>query len=236
MAYSLVTHTVKQTADTNSVTSNAIDTTGCTLLLIAVADYAVNTKTAITDSKGNSWTELTIWAGSVSRIRILYSVPTSVGSGHTFTATGTTTFVSIAVQAWSGAATVPFDQQNGNQNPISPFNSIQVGSVTPSENNEIVVAALISSTIGSTYTIDSGMTISDQAPNVSSTAFGIGFAYIIQTTAGAINPTWSFSASDSNASSIDATFKAAAGVTSTLAGASIKQIGSNAIRIVGGRN
>jgi len=120
----------------------------------------------------------------------------------------------MAVQAWSGAAvTSPFDVQNGavNANFPSTSTTIQVGSVTPTLNDELIVATASINSAGDTSTVDSGMTTSDTVTNVAATAFGINFAYKIQTAATSINPTFTLSAAEAELAGAIATFKAATG-------------------------
>jgi hypothetical protein len=64
-------------------------------------------------------------------------------------------------------------------------------SITPSTNNQVVVTGVeFVDTAGATYTINSGMTVSDSKPWLSGNYRGSAMAYIIQTTATAIQPTW----------------------------------------------
>ncbi len=95
--------------------------------------------------------------------------------------------------AFSGADTVvPFDQQNGVATPTTTT-SYQPGSITPSENNEVIVTAITSGGGVTSYSIDSGFTISDQFDLSGGGHFPLGMAYLIQTSAAASNPTWSWS-------------------------------------------
>ena len=114
----------------------AIDTTGATLLVLALDDYPGVTGEAISDSKGNSWTPLTASTSGAIRVRLWYSFPTTTGSGHTFTVTGTDIFGSCAVQPFSGGGTHAFDQQNGTTS--ASGTSISPGSVTPGTDNQLV--------------------------------------------------------------------------------------------------
>ena len=119
MAFSLVANTAKGTADTVSVTTDAIDTTGADLIVINTATFITSDRgVAVTDSKGNTWTPLTQYDGSDSTTRLYYSLNPTVGTGHTFTATSTGTvavvYPSIQVSAWSGAHdTASYDVENG---------------------------------------------------------------------------------------------------------------------------
>lgn len=209
MAYALVTSTVSQT-DSNGTTSSGIDTTGATLLVVVVISYASEPEPAVSDSKGNTWTGLTAYVDAVTtRTRIYYCAGGTVGAAHTFTASGTSSFASLAASAWSGAHAAPFDQQNGAAG--SSGNATQTtGSVTPSEANELVVTGLGCGTVGepASPTV-SGYTVMGSAGNVSGTSFGIGHAYQIQTVATATNPAWSWSGTATTNAAAVATFKVA---------------------------
>jgi hypothetical protein len=84
--------------------------------------------------------------------------------------------------AFSGASGSPLDQFNSNF-------SGQSGSITPTQNNEVVVSGM-SSIDSATATVDSGFT-GIAVPNVTAQHIGNGIAYLIQTTATSENVTWS---------------------------------------------
>lgn len=181
MAFTLVAHAIGNTG--SPITTSAIDTTGADLFTAFGAYPLSNTPT---DSKSNSWNALTARSGYG---RLFWSTPTSVGSGHTFSLTDSGGTV-LAIQAWRGSAASPFDQQNGFTGDY-PTNVWKPGAVVPTENNELVVCgAGLGSGIGGagTLSIDSGFTISDQVPYGSN--YYCGFAYLVQTAAGSVNPEW----------------------------------------------
>lgn len=207
MAIALVANTAAGSGDTNSVTTSSIDTTGATLLIVgSVSGNSVSG--SISDSKGNTWTPLTEY-GSTGRSRLFYCVNPSVGSGHTFTNTATAGNPSIFVLALSGTATSsPFDVENGVSADTTGL-TYQPGSVTPSQNNEVVVT-LVGGRNSNPNTIDSGFTITDQV----TTAARGSLAYLVQTTASAVNPTWTASGIGSNLNHpVIASFKAPAAAT-----------------------
>ncbi len=118
--------------------------------------------------------------------QICYAVNPTPSGSQTVTISGTVSAVVFA--AFSGVDTSsPFDQQNGFQN--CSGSTCPPGSITPSANNELVVSSLCWTDAGNS-SIDSGMTIIDQIPLVGGVNYGAVLAYIVQTSAGAINPTW----------------------------------------------
>ncbi len=101
----------------------------------------------------------------------------------------------------------PFDVENGAIQYVGT--TLQPGSVTPSENNELIVTGLGFYPSG-VLSVNSSFTISDQVNYVSSAAMGLGAAYLVQGTAGAVNPTWTDSTTATSLAAVIATFKAAA--------------------------
>lgn len=193
----------------NTVTTGAIDTTGATLIVISVNYNTGNTPT-ISDSKGNSWTALTAHAaaGSVTN-QLYYTIPTSVGSGHTFSNTGSGNFSTISVTAYTGtAAATVFDQENGANS--TSATTLQTGSVTPSQNGELIVAGLGFNQNGIPTSINSSFTQVDSEEFSSGNHYGGSDAYIVQGTAGAVNPTWTRTNSGASMAVSIATFKATA--------------------------
>lgn len=206
MSFSLLVHAAAGAA--TDPTTSAIDTTGANLIIISVSQYAGSAIGSLSDNKSNTWTGLTAQAGNATGgnqnqyCRLFYCYAPTVGAGHTFKWTGTNVFGTICVAAFSGSASSPFDQQNG------AFGNVP-GSVTPSVDSELVVSA-VSFGSPATELVDSSLTITDKINYVSGGAEGGALAYIIQTTAGAVNPTWS---GGSGSASVIATFKAAGGAT-----------------------
>jgi hypothetical protein len=192
MGYSLLVHTAIGSTDTNGVTTAAVDTTGADLIVATIAYFNGGTGNVFSDSKGNSWSQLTDrTAGDGARIRTFYSQsPATVGTGHTFTFSGTGNFPSLAIAAFRGSLASPFDVENGTT--ASSVTSLATGNIVPSQDNELIIAALASNLATDTATIDSGMTTTDVIAWASSAHVGVGLAYKIQTTAAAINPTWSW--------------------------------------------
>lgn len=186
------------------VTTSGIDTTGANLIILWCTGFF--TSGTPTDSKSNTWTPLTIQTqdNNVSS-QFFYCYNPTVGTGHTFTGVSTSQDC-IAVQAWAGAASSPFDQQNGSQGAGSGT-SIQPGSITPTAANELIVAGVDAINSSTSPTVNSGMTITDSS--AVSPGFAFGMAYLVQTSASAINPTWSYSSAGFDQTTNIASFKVA---------------------------
>jgi hypothetical protein len=190
-----------------SVVTAGIDTTGANLIVVHVADYTGGSGDgALTDSKGNTWTGLTAATLAAEvRSRLYYSLSGTVGSGHTFTYTTTsgTSFPSIQVIASA------FDQQSANTN--ASANSIQPGSLTPPSNDALFVTGLgLGTDVGGTTGINSSFTFELSGDFVGGHAEGGYLAYLIQGTAGALNPTWSWTGLTKDVTTM-ATFTASVG-------------------------
>jgi len=189
--------------NTGTTTTSAIDTTGATLLVM-VCTYA--TSASVSDSKSNTWTSLTAQSntGIFNQIFYVNSATPTVGSGHTFTLTASVSVVTA--MAFNLTLASPFDVQTGSS--AASGSTIQPGSITPGSNNEIIISGVTGGNTMTTVSIDSGMTIVYQQPLTGGSNYGHGAAYKVQTTAAAINPTWTFAnGSTANISSTIASFK-----------------------------
>jgi hypothetical protein len=204
MAYSLVAHTAALG------TTAGINCTGADFL----AAYVVGDDETDdpVDSLTNTWTPLTkADDGSNTIGRWWYVQAPSVGAGQTFAVSQG--YRAILVLAFSGSTSTPVDQQDGSASSGSQ-QSAQAAGVTPGFANELVLAAVGNGNATSTYTIDSGFTITDSVNAVQSVNYGGSAAYLIQTTATLTDPTFSWLGGATMAFRV-ATFKAAAGGATT---------------------
>jgi len=208
-AWSVISHTCAQVLDggdgTTALTSGSLTTTGASLIVVYSSAYIGGSSITFSDSKSNTWTGLTNIAASRNS-RLWYAYNATVGTGHTFTlggGGGSLFNQAFCVMALSGALTTdPFDQQNTNSNSLQA--TIAPGSITPSNDNEIVITGYASGSQASPLSIGSSFTIIDST--LGDGHDNIGLAYLIQTSATAVNPTWTGEPSNNNQSSI-ASFK-----------------------------
>ncbi len=161
----------------------------------------------VSDSKSNTWTALTTReVGSAAVVRLYYCVSPNVGAAHTFTISGTSIFPEIAARAFSGVnvgSAFGAESAGGGGDGLT---TLQPGSLTPSEDNALVVTG-VASYNESPASINGGYTAAI-VPKGGNCLAG-GLAYLIQTSAGATNPTWTLTGSG-NATATAAWFKAAA--------------------------
>jgi len=181
-SFSLVSSLAQTSPSGNGFTSSAIDTTGATLLVVVVGEQGGPIALGVTDSKGNSYTPLSSagLSGFVNG-QMFYCISPIVGTGHTFSVTTSgSTFPAVAVEAWNVAGTVTFGSQSG-------ANALQPGSIGATGTTLFVTGATWNP-FTSPVTVDSGFTISSQAPSTA-TSVGIAISHIVASASK--NPTWS---------------------------------------------
>lgn len=184
---------------TSTFTTGAIDTTGATACVAAVSTFG-SSDNNITDSKGNTWiyaTPTQITQAGAQFVAVFYTIAPAVGSGHTFTVNnGRAGAVSIA--CYSGVnGILPFDKST---TATTVTTTMAVGPLTAANNGSLLItaAALVN---GVTFTsVDSGFSIYDSQTNAS--LIGVAIADLVQNTAAAITPTWTFSAGANRAEGI----------------------------------
>lgn len=228
MAATLISSVSLTSTDSNGFTTGSINTTGATLLVAVQACVSSVAYGTITDSKSNSWTNKTP-QGSILGSRISFSVPSSVGSGHTFSVSGSGNSPGLWVGAFGNgpAGSSSFDQENGAESTLSV---IQPGSITPGSDGQVLVVGACFNTAGTNGTIDLSF-IEDADITPGSGHVGIYAAYLIQSTAAARNPTITWSPTESLSSAVIASFNVTGGSSSgiiktidNLAFASIKTV------------
>jgi len=211
MAYVARVHKSATGVATGVGPTAAIDTTvnSVNLIVIVLSWFSgVTTGVTPTDSKNNTWTPLTrkaSLAGTVST-QVFYCYGPTTDANHTFSMAGTQVYPSIYAAAFSGSTTSPADQESAGGT-VTAGTTVSTGSATPSQNNELLIAAVVTDG-GSGITVDnatSGFTVLDTQDPTGS-AEGGALAYLIQTTAAAKNPVYTWT-TNANAAAIQETFK-----------------------------
>jgi hypothetical protein len=187
MTWALIAHTGVINDGSNPITSSPINTTGADLFVI----FAVKQNDVViapTDSQSNTWVScgasVALAFGDV--VKGFYVASPTTSSSHTFSMIGVDN-PHIVVGAYSGSVASPLDQYNGILDPGVPF---QPGSITPTENGELIIACL-SGLWGGTPTINSGTITDSQEFSLSPfTYYSLAQAYFVQSTAATVNPTW----------------------------------------------
>lgn len=211
MAVTLIAHTLAG-GGANGFTSSAINTSTATLIGVGVASYLVGIAPTISDSAGNTgWVTATMYSSTDVQLNWFYCLSPITSVSHTFTISGSSCYARGGISAWSGVSTL--DQTVTGSFSLSAT-SFQPGSQTTSANGDLVICAVGLNT-ANTLSVDSSFTILDQG-NYSGGAFwGLGHAYLIQSAAGAVNPTWTYSAASNIAGSM-LTFLASGGPAITI--------------------
>lgn len=216
MAINIVDHTSQISTDSNGfTTSSAINTSGATLVVVVISSYGSSTAPVLTDSKGNSWTQLVEQSNASNRCNVYYAYDTGkVGSSHTFTLTQNGSYCSVCVAAYSGTRTSSdplTDQQGTFLGTGDP--TIQPPAINAGTGGDLAVAFL-SSTSSNVFTIDnggSGATFSI-VEHQEATANGQASALAWKTFSGSTQPTWSNNSGSTGAT--NAAFAQAAGAAS----------------------
>lgn len=165
----------------------AIDTTGADLIVIVTGGYiAAGGVAAASDSKGNIWVTQGSTALYPHAVEVFYCLAPTVGTGHTFTVTGSFLSPPIVVYAFAGAVSwEAFSSAVG----TSPLAS---GGLTPSEAGALIVTGVCAQTLPATV-MPLGFSLTSIAGGTG--AIPAAAAWRVQSTAAFVNPTWSDSGS-----------------------------------------
>lgn len=181
--------------NTTAVTIDASTGGPATLILVGMNMFVNTSDLTLTDSQGNSYNNSCGGSGHEVSGCVWWTYASSVSSSLTVTATASLSGNMIGwmgVAAFKGTVGTTVDQVSDTP-PKSPGGSstCQTTSITPGHNNELIFtdAFLSGDGGGQTYTIDSGMTRIDWAPQVGGPVAGGLIGYKVQTTAAAIAPT-----------------------------------------------
>jgi hypothetical protein len=173
-------------------TTTALDTTGANLLVVSVAYYTgFGGAPVVSDSKSNTWSGLTARGPGNTKQRFFYAKNATAGAAHTFTVTGGTIYPSAIILAVAGAdPTAPFDGENGGGS-ASSAGPLTTGSLTPSVANCLIVSGFASDNV-TNPAVSAGLTLTTSA-YVGGGGQAGATGLLVQTTAAAINPSWSWS-------------------------------------------
>ena len=193
----------------NGVTSSTVNTTGANLIVLSVSWGSGGTPT-ISDSKTNSWTKGTTYNSSVYSTCLWYCLAPATDANHTFTASISSGYPVIGVIAVSGvAASSPYDQHNGSA--TGSASTLATGSITPSQGGCLVVSSMFYG--GGNYSsVTESLTVA-YSNYLANTHYGGAIGYIIQTSAAAVNPSWTISGASQIATAVASFLPAAGGAS-----------------------
>jgi hypothetical protein len=192
-------------AGTGTATTSAINCAGANLAVMVISDYGIlATADTPSSSPANTWVALGNSQNGAGNVAIWYAKNATVNGSMTFHTLGN--YPMAMAMCWSNADTsAPFDQQA--QSGAATGTTCQAGSITPGVDGEVIIAGFttLQTSLG-TVSLDSGFTKLDTNPFNSGTSIGGGDGYLIQPTAGAVNPQWTVSTETGYACTI-ASFK-----------------------------
>jgi hypothetical protein len=175
----------------SGTTSPAINTTGATLLIIVGVASSGGSLVTPSDSQSNTYHAVFATppsnptANTYMQIWVAYA-PTNSASMTWTTPSGMT----CAFSAWNNTQTTAAVIDTSVQNYgtfAAGSTSAQAGSVTPSQTNELLIAAIGYSTTTNSWTINDGFTEPTQTQAFSPPMI---FAYLIDSSSAPISPTW----------------------------------------------
>lgn len=206
----LIAHAHVAGVAASDATTPPIDTTGATLIVVGLQSVVDPIgATDLTDSVGNTWVAGTLFSGSSSRhARMFYCINPTTNSSHTFsylTSAGAF-YPVVSVSAFNNTPAGAFDQETTGTETLSAGVTVQPGSLTPANANNLIVTFL-SGDAYDTISINSGFTISDALGKVGGLTQGGASAYLVQSATTAKNPTWTVGSNDATIMALMMVFK-----------------------------
>lgn len=187
--FTLVSH-LEYSPNGGGLTTGTLNCTGANLIVIFLGTYKDWYASSFTDSNGNTYSSGTKYSGTAQAGQFWYCRnPTGNLSALTFTPTGVSGNINLysyyGIMTFSGGSTSTFDQEAGQMQSAAPM---QPGSITPTQNNSLVVTGIFCYFGGSSPTCNSGVTYYGVAASGNIGMGGSG--WLAQGSAAAINPTW----------------------------------------------
>ena len=174
---------------TASVTLNC---SGANFAIIAISIWSSGGYNTPTDSNGNVWTQLGTWltidASNGDSMGVFYSVNPTVSNGQVFQ---TFDYIpTLGAACFSNVFTAsPLDKTSQASLDTGSDATIAPGSQTTTTNGQLIFS-VFSFAHASSVTIPTSFTLINTQNALYATIPGLSFAYYIQPTAGAINPSW----------------------------------------------
>ena len=190
-------------------TTGSFDSTGATLLVAYVVSDSVPT---FSDSKGNTWVQLTSVLNAISGARstLYYSTGanlTSVGTGHTVTSSISYSYA--FVEAHDGSWT--FEDEDTADSGGSSVTTVDAGTLTPTTNGSLIVAGCVYRDGSSGITADSPLSVSQSQAALDGSYYGGALASGIQTTAASITPNFDWTTAKTGITGVMAVFAPSGG-------------------------
>lgn len=186
IAFSSTHHVSAEWANASGVTTTAYDSSGDNFIVVGITTSFSSDidDSAITDSKGNSYTRVNPPSPVTNgdSVGIYYSENPTVGSGHTFTFTGSLgTFGVITVGSFSGMNTSSTLDQQGSA--TGTGTTATAGSQTTTNADDLIIAvAQFGGGTDITFTAQNSYATVDSRGNLDTTASGwMGYKIVAAT-------------------------------------------------------
>ncbi len=197
--------------------TTATDITGATWIAVLLSWYTPISSLSYFDCSQSNNTPLNTWvpltaqtSANGEQAQWLYCLGPSTVTDWQFKTAGVSTFCSTVVLWGTGNKSIAaFDTENGAIG--AAVSSLNTGTVTPAENNEMVLTGVTFDPSG--VPTVSGYTDPGGTDNLTATHLGAHAGYVIQTTAGSTSATWV--GSSNIRAVVIATFKSSTGGGST---------------------
>ena len=218
-------------AATVDATTGGISSLGGTFAVFGRAWYPGSAPTfALSDDQGNaSFTQYTTQAGSFAAAAVLrcLTTPLLTGASHHWTSDSLgdiAVYQVLTAQVFSGVDLVTAPQENGALDETNTLSSFQGGSITPAVDGCLCLSVCCAGNSSVT-----GLDCNIGTKNIVQASAGVyvggGVAWVIQTTATAFNPTWSWGTFTSTVAVANIAFRpAAAGDPPAMGGRAYRQI------------
>jgi len=193
-----------------NVTTSAANSTGADYGIANVVALSAGSPPVLTDNKGNKWEVIEVVTEGWVEMITYECKNLRVGTGHTLTATSDGKSPAVFAAFMSGVRRSATHTDQASSAHTLTGTSQTPGSITPSENNCIVLSAFLCGGSGS-ISVGESYTKNSLQMNASGAHIGGGLAYKIQTTATSTNPTWTQAGTGSIGAAIYSFFPNVAG-------------------------
>lgn len=192
-----VKSSVKQASTFSGVTSDNADFTGCNLIIVATSLAAIGVAHTVSDTiggvaTGNSWTLLEKRAVGTREHCVYQCLNPVTGNNQQFSINGTSTYSGIRVLGFRNIdATTGLVGSNFSTSGTNGTTQ-QTGPLTPIIDGCLLISSVLAT--GTGFTVNSGY-VEYATDHIGGLSTGGATGYLIQASAAAVNPTWSWTGS-----------------------------------------
>lgn len=202
-----INNIAKGSTNSNCLTTSSVDTTGATLIVGAITQVGSASVSTFSDSQGgnsNTYTGLTFYQSIAAdaAVKTWYVInPSHVGTGHTFTGSGSANYCSLFVLWFKGLPTGAETGANGH-GLTTAATTVQPGTDTSTNNPQVHVSCWAglggNGSVNGSFAIPTNGTVAYSGGHT----YGGACAYYIDTSGAAQNPTWTDTNSEIQVSNI----------------------------------